>query len=181
MGAFGANRINAGVNMATGLSNKLTGQIGEYLVCAQLGKLGYVATSFTGNVPEFDVIVTDTKLRTIPIQVKTTRGISWPTRADLWIDIEIDDENRKQIDHGNKNIENPKLIYICVALAKIDSYDRDRYFVLAKDELQKICAKNYRYWMDRHDWKRPENYKSLDNRYTIKDLEEYENKWDKIK
>jgi hypothetical protein len=37
--------------MASGLSNKLTGQIGEFLACAELGRRGFVATSFTGNVP----------------------------------------------------------------------------------------------------------------------------------
>jgi len=35
----------------SGLTNKLTGQIGEYLVCAKLGKLGLIATPFAGNVP----------------------------------------------------------------------------------------------------------------------------------
>ena len=33
--------------MKKGLNNKLAGQIGEYLVCAELGKRGYIATSFT--------------------------------------------------------------------------------------------------------------------------------------
>lgn len=167
--------------MASGLSNKLTGQIGEYLACAQLGKLGYIATSFTGNVPEFDIIVTDNKLRTIPIQIKTTRGKSWPTKADLWIDIEIDEAKKMQIDKGNKNIDNPKLIYLCIALAEIDSQEKDRYFILRKKDLQAICAHNYRTWMAKHNWKRPKNYKSLDNRYLIDDLKKYENKWENIK
>ncbi len=47
--------------MMKGLSNKLAGQIGEFLVCAELGKRGIIATSFTGNVPEFDLIVAETR------------------------------------------------------------------------------------------------------------------------
>ena len=72
--------------MQKGLQNKLVGQAGEYLVCAELARRGLIATSFTGNVPEFDLIVADETLRTIPIQVKTSRGNSWRTRADSWMD-----------------------------------------------------------------------------------------------
>ena len=34
--------------------------------------------------------------------------------------------------------------------------------------------------MDLINWKRPRNYKSLDNRYTIEDLRKYENNWQLI-
>jgi hypothetical protein len=76
--------------MATGLSNKLAGQIGEFLACAELGKRGVVATPFAGNVPEFDLVATGPDLKTIPIQVKTTRSDTWPSAASLWLDIEVD-------------------------------------------------------------------------------------------
>jgi len=167
--------------MATGFSNKLTGQIGEYLACAELGKRGYIATSFTGNVPEFDLIITNEKIMTIPIQVKTTRGDNWPTRANLWIDITIDENEKKQIDNGNIQIENPDLIYICIALSGLSEQSKDRFFILRKKELQTICSENYRGWISQHNWKRPRNYKSLDNRYYIKNLEKFENNWGLIK
>lgn len=163
--------------MATGLSNKLTGQIGEYLACAELGKRGFIATSFTGNVPEFDLIITNDELATMPIQVKTTRGKNWPTKADLWINIKINEHEKKQVDLGNVKIEHPELIYICVALAELASGEKDRFFILTKRELQDICSKNYREWISRLNWKRPRNYKSLDNRYYINDLLQYENNW----
>ena len=165
------------IEMTKGLSNKLAGQIGEYLVCAELGKRGLIATSFTGNVPEFDLIVADNTLKTVPIQVKTSRGNNWPTKADKWIDVEIDHVAKKQVDHGDQVIENPNLIYVCVALADPDTEDRDRYFILLKSDLQTICANNYRSWISKHDWKRPRNFKSLDNRYEIGDLLPYENNW----
>jgi len=74
--------------MATGLANKLTGQIGEYLAFAELGRRGLIATSFTGNVPEYDLLVCDSNLRTLPVQVKTTRGNTWPSKADNWLHID---------------------------------------------------------------------------------------------
>jgi hypothetical protein len=47
----------------------LTGQIGEYLVCAELGRCDLIATPFSGNVPSFDVLATDKSFRTVLIQV----------------------------------------------------------------------------------------------------------------
>ena len=149
--------------MKKGLSNKLAGQIGEYLVCAELGKRGYISTSFTGNVPECDLIVANSQLKTIPIQVKTSRSLSWPSRADLWIDIEINDKEKRQIDKGDRKISNPNLVYICVALNEPEEKQRDRFFILTKSDIQNVCASNYREWMNGINWKRPRNYKSLDN------------------
>jgi hypothetical protein len=42
--------------MATGRSTKLVGQAGEYLVAAELSRRGLIATTFTGNVPHYDII-----------------------------------------------------------------------------------------------------------------------------
>jgi hypothetical protein len=69
--------------MATGLSNKLTGQTGEYLACAELGRRGLIATTFIGNVPEYDLIVCDKSLNKVPIQAKTSRCDTWPSKASL--------------------------------------------------------------------------------------------------
>jgi len=42
--------------MSKGRKNQLTKQIGEYLVAAELGRRGFLATTFTGNVPHYDVL-----------------------------------------------------------------------------------------------------------------------------
>ncbi|MDO6814112.1 hypothetical protein [Cobetia amphilecti] len=166
--------------MKKGLKSKLAGQVGEYLVCAELGRRGLIATSFTGNVPEFDLIVANDSLQTLPIQVKTSRGHSWPTSANRWIDIELDEEQRIQIDHGNLNITNPELIYVCVALAAPEGDAADRFFILTKQNIQSICSENYREYMNKHNWKRPKNFRSYDNRYDISNLEVYEDNWQLI-
>jgi hypothetical protein len=163
--------------MSKGLSNKLAGQVGEYLVCAELGRRGFIATSFTGNVPEFDLIVADGSLKTLPVQVKTSRGHSWPTAASLWINIEIDEEEKRQVDLGDQVISNPDLIHVCVMLAQAGTDQRDRFFILRKKNLQDICAKNYRDWISTYNWKRPRNFRSLDNRYYVSNLIPYENNW----
>jgi len=49
--------------MATGRDMQLTKMIGEYLVCAELCRRELLATTFTGNVPEFDILATDKRLQ----------------------------------------------------------------------------------------------------------------------
>ena len=163
--------------MSKGLSNKLAGQVGEFLVCAELGRRGLIATPFSGNVPEYDLIVADESLKTLPVQVKTSRSHSWPTRADHWINVTLIEKKKKQIDNGNREISHPELIYVCVALAPPGSDAQDRYFILLKKDLQLICATNYRAWMQKHNWSRPKNFRSLDNRYCISNLEDFEDNW----
>jgi len=47
--------------MATGRSNQLIKQMGEYLVACELARRGLVVATFSGNVPDFDLIATDFK------------------------------------------------------------------------------------------------------------------------
>ena len=161
--------------MASGLSNKLVGQTGEYLVCAELGRRGLIATTFTGNVPEYDLLVCDDSLRTVPIQVKTSRSDSWQSRADEWLDIEIDEGEKLQVNKGRKEIKHPDLIYVCVQLGA--EQGTDRFFICQKRDIQDACVLAYTRWMDTIGWKRPKNYKSLDNRYYVSDLLRFEGNW----
>ena len=160
----------------SGLTNKLTGQIGEYLVCAKLGKLGLIATPFAGNVPTFDILVADRYCRTLPIQVKTTTAATWPSRADLWMNIKFDHEAKQQLFLGARELPDPELIHVLVALRD----DGDRFFVLSKRNIQTACIASYSAWMDPKDWKRPRKYRSLDCRYPIESVEKFEDKWDLI-
>ena len=75
--------------MATGHANKLTGQIGEFLVCAELGRRGIIATPFSGNVPNFDLLVASLEGGSAAIQVKASRGNSWSTQANLWLQLRL--------------------------------------------------------------------------------------------
>ena len=56
--------------MTTGRNNKLVGQTGEYLVAAELSRRGLIATTFTGNVPYYDIIASRS-----PIPGRTTASI----------------------------------------------------------------------------------------------------------
>lgn len=164
--------------MRIGHNNKLTGQIGEFLTCAELGRRGLIATPFAGNVPAFDVLAADELCRTVPIQVKASSSNNWPADARHWMNIRL--EGERQINDGPKEIVNPDLIYVCVAIAPKGSDERDRFFVLTKSELQSAIIKNYKEWMDGYDWIRPRNPESYDARYWLKNIVEYENRWELI-
>jgi hypothetical protein len=75
--------------MATGRSNQLTKQVGEYLVAAELGRLGLLAATFSGNVPEHDIVATDSACKTVPVQVKAVTGTSWQFDIRRFVDIEL--------------------------------------------------------------------------------------------
>ncbi len=162
----------------SGRNNRLAGQIGEYLVCAELGRRGLIATPFAGNVPAFDVLAADEQCRTVPIQVKASHSENWPSDARTWMNIELDPKTGVQHNKGPVAITNPELIYVCVAIAKPS--ERDRFFILTKADLQQRCIKNYKEWMEKRDWKRPRNPASYDCRYDIKMIVDFENKWDLI-
>lgn len=165
--------------MSKGRSNKLAGQIGEYLVCAELGRRGLIATPFSGNVPTFDVLATDEMCRTVPIQVKASRGNTWPSDARLWMKLEFDIQTKIQHYRGPLQIHNPALIYVCVSIAPPDS-GRDRFFILTKTDLQTVCINVYGDWMSKHCWKRPRTPDSYDCRYNIAYLQAFENNWQLI-
>jgi len=56
-------------NMPIGYNNQLARQIGESLVCAELGRRGIIATAFSGNVPAFDILAAGQSCKTLPIQM----------------------------------------------------------------------------------------------------------------
>ncbi len=166
--------------MATGRSNKITQQIGEFLVCAELGKQGLIATPFAGNVPEFDIIVADEHCRTLPIQVKASNSDSWKSIAIEWMKINFNKDTKQQEYLGPLEIDNPDLIYVFVRISQ-DKKENDRFFILKKINYQNICIKHYSSWMNTKDWKRPRSPESYDCRPKIHELADYENNWDVIK
>ena len=164
--------------MKGGRSNTLACQVGEYLVCAELARRDVIATPFSHNVPKFDVLATDEFCRTVPIQVKASRGKKWQGDARHWMQIHYDDRWKKQIYSGPKKLETPDLIWVCVAIAAPG--DRDRFFVLTEADLQGVCERLYRCMLERIAGKRPVNPESYDLRYSVEDLTEFEDNWSLI-
>ncbi len=161
--------------MASGRKNQLTKQIGEYLVAAELCRRGLIATTFTGNVPDFDIIATNECFETIPIQVKTIRDGSWQFDARKFIDIAIDNEIQRVID--KTSLSNPDLI--CVFVRLINQGD-DEFYIFRLKDLQKIIFEGYSHNLTRIKGVRPKNPNSTHTALNPSDLKIFKNNWDLI-
>lgn len=100
--------------MATGLSSKLTGQIGEHLVTAELGRRGIIATPFAGNVPDIDILAYANGV-TGHIQVKAINKDSWQFDIRRFLNVVLTDKG--QIVKG-KNKELDRRINLCFCLSR---------------------------------------------------------------
>jgi hypothetical protein len=118
---------------------QLTRQIGEHLVAAELGRLGYVAAPFAGNVPMYDLLAANAHGESIPVQVKAINGGSWQFSADTFLDIDV--VNGDQVVKGPKKLTNPKLLCIFVVL---NSRGKDDFYLCHLSDLQKYCVKFYK-------------------------------------
>lgn len=158
--------------MATGLSNQITKQIGEYLVASQLGRIGLVAATFSGNVPDYDIVATDSAFRSVPVQVKTTNGSSWQF-GDIrhFVDVKL---------NGNKQVVGRPMAVshriVCVMLA-LSRYGQDRFYVLSLKALQEVLIRHYRNNLERHGGVRPNKCDSYHCAIQEEELREFENAW----
>ena len=165
--------------MATGRSNKLVGQTGEYLVAAELSRQGYIATTFTGNVPHYDVIASDESGKHVSVQVKASRSGSWQFRdVGQFCDITLDHEGQRQLVGRAKACPVRKLVVVFV---KIDKYGNDQFYICAWEKLRNIVVKNHQAYLRKHDGKRPKRWDSLHTAISENDLKTCLNKWKKKK
>src|SRR3954467_11981519 len=132
--------------MAKGRDMQLARQIGEHLVAAELGRRGYVAAPFAGNVPLFDLLAADMTGRAFSVQVKTVRRFQWQIDAEKFINIHIDDNTRLQSVKGRVRLPNPNVVCIFIML-KDDDPDghikEDEFYVLTICRLQEIIEVGY--------------------------------------
>ncbi len=155
--------------MQTGLSNQLARQVGEHLVTAKLGRMGYIASPFAGNVPLFDLLAADARGYAVPIQVKAINGPSWQYQADDYLDIEIIDGFQHV--RGRKLLPNPDLICIYVLLRPDE---QDEFYIFRLRDLQEQTFEIYK------SRRRPKNPESTHCAVWPKHLQEFRNNWSLI-
>ncbi len=159
--------------MATGRGNQVTKQIGEYLVACELARQGLLVATFSGNVPDFDLIATDFKGSSCPIQVKTIKGGAWQFSIDKFADIAFD--GSKQLIGDKKPLPIPRLV--CVFVLAGQKYGEDQFFVLEWSKVQDVLIANYTRWLDSHGGVRPRKPDSLHCSIVQSDLRDYKDNW----
>ena len=164
--------------MAKARRNLLAGRLAEHLVCAELSRLGLIATTFTHNVPVYDVLATNEECRTVPIQVKATRDKYWRTSATDWMNINRIKEEQIQKFEGRKELSPLNPVWVCVAIGehRVD----DLFFIMTQYKLQEILIKNYTQELDRLGGKRPKNWEAVDCWWSTEDVGIYRDNWQTI-
>jgi len=163
--------------MATGRSNKLVGQIGEFLVCAELGRQGLIATPFAGNVPGYDVIATDERGASVPIEVKGNNGgDAWHVDGGKFLHIRYYPRSKKQRILGRKRLTHAHTVWVFVWLGH--RKDRgDRFFILTHRRVQKVVRQIYADFLRRNAGRRPQTPKSTHTAIRVAHLTPYEGSW----
>ncbi len=159
--------------MADGRSNKVVGQTGEYLVAAELGRRGLIATTFTGNVPHYDIVASDEDGRHVSVQVKTIRGGSWQfANVSNYCDITF--LGRRQVIGRAKRCPINRLIMVFVRIA---ANGDDRFYVLTWQQLRDVLIKEHKAYLAKHNGIRPRRWDSLHCAITEKALAKHQDKW----
>jgi hypothetical protein len=167
--------------MATGRSNKIVGQIGEYLASAEISRrCDCITTPFAGNVPGFDILATDDRCRTVPIQVKTSSTGRWQFNAVHYLRIELDDEDKSQTVLGHQPLDYPDLIHVFISLGDGEGTP-DRFALCTTDEFQRIIKERYNFWLKKHGGRRPKKWDSTHCLVLMEHLKQYEDRWDLVR
>ena len=161
--------------MVKNFSTKLSGQIGENLVVAELGRRGIIATAFAGNVPEIDILAYRDK-KSIPIQVKALKKGSLRTKADYYLNIEFDGKTQTILGK-NRNI-NRDLIFIIVKVG--DQLGEDVFYICDQGIIQDLVLQEHSSFLEKHDGVRPKKPSSFDCSVDLKDLDSARDKWELI-
>ncbi len=125
--------------MATGRSTQLTRQIGEHLVASELGRMDIIATPFSGNVPQFDLLASTQTGSAFPVQVKAINGPSWQFNAASFLQIEIKDDYQTVL--GPRQGIDQSIVCVLVLLR---SAGTDAFYTLTVADLQELLRQHYK-------------------------------------
>ncbi|MDA0375350.1 MAG: hypothetical protein O2865_16325 [Planctomycetota bacterium] len=164
--------------MERGRSTKLVGATGEYLVAAELCRRGLIATTFTGNVPHYDIVASDGEGRHAAVQVKTSRSTKWQlANVGLLFDVTLDEATKTQAFGRLKKPPVNRLVYVYVVLS---DEGPDRFFVVSWKDLASLVRKSHGRYLKRHNWSRPQRWDSLHAAITADHLADHEDCWEVV-
>jgi hypothetical protein len=162
--------------MTKGRSNKLVGQTGEYLVAAELSRRGLIATTFTGNVPHYDIIASNEAGRHVSVQVKASRHPSWQF-GDIAKYCKISFRGERQI--VGRPVQCP-VRGLVVVFVMIGVTGNDQYFILTWRAMRDLLIRAHKAYLARHHGKRALKWDSLHAALKRKVLEPFRDRWDVI-
>jgi len=158
--------------MPKNFSTKLACQISESILVAELGRRGILATTFSGNVPDIDVLAYRDG-RSIPIQVKTLKAGMLSADAKHFLQIEFDGE--KQIVKGKNKDLDRELIFVIIITGK--KLGDETFYICKKGFIQDLIYRGYKDYLKRFNGIRPRNSKSTHSGVLLKELTDKRDNW----
>jgi hypothetical protein len=157
--------------MASGRSTKVVGATGEFLVAAELSRRGLITTTFAGNVPDYDIVATDSEFRSVLVQVKAITGNSW--QFDFRRFAEVTLEGKRQVVGRPVKL---KRDIVCVLVA-LGEYGSDRFYIMRWTDLGTVVIKHHRAFLEKHDGIRPKKFDSFHCAIDEHALEKFRGNW----
>lgn len=155
---------------------KTSGQFGEYIVAAELCRRGIVPVTFSNNMPGFDVLALsrDGK-KTCRIQVKTIVSGQWSFDArDYLVFSEKKLKNGIQEAVGRKSVDGTDYI---VFVVMGNASEKDQFYILPIDKLQKIIRNKYTSFLKLVGGKRSRNPNSFHTAIDKEDVKRFKDDW----
>ncbi len=150
-----------------------TGSAGEYLVASELCRRGFIATTFTRNMPHFDIL-TEKDNHFLKIQVKTVKTGEWSLDAKAFLEFDEDSWNNGiQKVTGKKRFNSDFFVFV-----RLGEYGHDSFFIVATNDVIELVRKSYSGYLETKGGRRVRNPKSTHTKLKIKDIEHYANNWD---
>ena len=149
------------------LTNQQVGRAGEHFVAAELHRRGAYAVTFSGNMPEIDILASDVaRTRTVSIQVKTKTAGAWQTS------VKRGRRRRKSPDETD--------FWVFVDLGK-DSEPRPDYFITPRWWIENSIYRRHRAYLARHGGHRARSPESTHHAIPVDAIEEWRERWDVLR
>jgi hypothetical protein len=159
----------------SGRSNQLTKQVGEYLVAAEVCRRGFIATTFTGNVPFYDIVASNATGGHQAIQVKAINGGSWQFDVRQFAEVTL--EGSRQVIGAPVPPSYPNLVCVFVRLRETGT---DDFYILMWESLQSIVTEAHRAFLARHDGVRPRKPDSFHTAVTPAMMANHKDNWEAL-
>ena len=112
--------------MTTKRKTHQTARAGEYAVASELNRRGFDTVTFTGNMPEIDLIALTPEKKALRIQVKSQTGSGWLVNVD---------ERLKE--------PQPDMFWALVLLPKAED-EPPRFWIISDKQMrEKVIQKRY--------------------------------------
>ena len=130
--------------MARSTNTLLTKQAGEFLVAAELCRRGMFATTFSGNMPHYDILAHLPGGHTAFVQVKTKSGSqpSWVLGTEYFLALETAEGTHVIRELAPVPIEGLRFVFVDLL-----KQGQDRFYVLRFEDLQQVIHNRYGEWL----------------------------------